>query len=73
MTRFFFLINQRWRGSEEIEKKGYSFLANVLKNDKPQAGECVSFIFSQFFTGGWAAQVVSPKQPLCMFIITKKG
>ena len=65
-------MNQRWRGGEEIEKKDYLILANVLKNGKPQAGECVSFTSSQFFTGGWAAQVVSPKQDIIYVYSNKK-
>ena len=65
-------MNQRWREGEEIEKKDYSILANVLKNGKHQAGECVSFTSTQLFTGGWAAQGCLPR-PLCMFTITKKG
>ena len=40
-------MNQRWRGGEEIEKKDYLILANVLKNGKPQAGECVSSILPE--------------------------
>ena len=65
-------MNQRWRGGEEIEKKDYLVLANVLKNGKHQAGECVSFTSTQLFTGGWAAQFLSP-QAIMYVYNNKKG